>query len=80
MSRFRHYSVIEKSTGNQVRKLWDEKELKEAFGSGLWEFPVEEKGNAPGIISGYGMKPDDGFRSLLTRMKKNNPGSTINNW
>ena len=80
MSKFKYYSVIEKSTGEEVRKLWDKDELESAFASGLWEFPKEEKGNAPGIISGYGLKPDDGFRSLLTRMKKNNPGSTINNW
>ena len=36
---------------------------------------------APLIHSGRGMtKPDSGFRDLLTRIKKNSPGSTINDF
>ena len=36
--------------------------------------------SSPPIVSGVAglLKPDEGFRDLLRRMKKNNPGSTIN--
>lgn len=36
--------------------------------------------SAPAIISGVNLKPDNGFRDLLKRMKKTNPGSKINDF
>jgi len=55
----------------------------------LGEIDLWEKANpeleiaigAPLIHSGRGMqKPDTGFRELLTRIKKNSPGSNINDF
>lgn len=81
MAKYIWNDLIEKSTGDKVRKLLSEDELVELLEDGVYALPESGVfGTAPGLISGYNMKPPEAFRGMLRQMKKGNPNSNINTW
>jgi hypothetical protein len=74
-----NYTIRNKKTGEILgTQIMSLSELE------VWERKnpsLEVAIGAPLIHSGRGMqKPDEGFRDLLKRIKKNSPGSTINDF
>lgn len=71
------YSFTNKKTGEEFEQFMFISEL-DTF---LQENPdIDTLPTAPGIISGYNMKPSEGFRDMLKQVKKTNRGSKINTW
>jgi len=69
------YTIRNKSTGEVKEEFlsmseYDEK-LKDPNFERVWD-------EAPSLISGYNMKPAEGFRDILKNIKKTHRGSNIN--
>jgi len=69
------YTIRNKSTGEVKEEFlsmseYDEK-LKDPNFERVWD-------EAPALISGYNMKPAEGFRDILKNIKKTHRGSNIN--
>jgi|DEB0MinimDraft_3_1074331.scaffolds.fasta_scaffold00138_17 hypothetical protein len=74
------YQFRDKKTGKVEEMFMRISEMEEY----LSNHPSKEKLlSAPAIVSGVSSgknKPDNGFRDVLQRIKKNNKGSKINTW
>ena len=74
------YNFINNDTGEEYEEFMSMSELDEFLKNN--PNVTQQVSGAPGIISGYHKKPDNGFRDILKRIKKNaNKGisrSTVN--